>query len=133
MKNSKSLIIPSELEQIKTVERFIEQLESEWNLDEDTFGNAMIAVTEAVNNALKHGNNYDPDKNITIKAVLTDNILEFTVADEGEGFDPEQLPNPLKEDNLLKDSGRGVFILRQLADKVRFNKRGNTVTVTFQR
>jgi len=126
-----SISIPSELEQIKQVEQFVERLKETWNLPEDVYGNAMITVTEAVNNAIKHGNEQDPGKSVELEAVYSNQSLKVKVSDEGSGFDPDKLSNPLEEDNLLKDSGRGVFIMRQMADDVTFEDNGSTVILTY--
>jgi len=126
-----SISIPSKLDQIKQVEQFVERLKETWNLPEDVYGNAMITVTEAVNNAIKHGNEQDPGKSVELEAVYSTQRLKVKVSDEGSGFDPDELSNPLEEDNLLKDSGRGVFIMRQMADDVTFEDNGSTVILTY--
>jgi serine/threonine-protein kinase RsbW len=79
-----------------------------------------IAVTEAVNNAIKHGNKADPKKKVRIHFELFDDSIVVKVADEGRGFDPDRLRDPLDPENILRESGRGIFILRALMDDVSF-------------
>jgi serine/threonine-protein kinase RsbW len=91
----------------------------------------MIAVTESVNNAIKHGNNCDKNKNVTLTAVYEDNKVRFIVEDEGPGFDPEKLPDPTAPENLEKLGGRGIFLMQQLSDEVSFFNEGRTSEMVF--
>lgn len=126
-----SISIPSELDQIKQVEQFVDKLKADWNLSEEIYGNIMITVTEAVNNAIKHGNKNDPEKSVELEAIYSNQNLQVIVRDEGPGFDPESLSNPLEKGNLLKQSGRGVFIMKQMADDVTFEHNGSTIILTY--
>ena len=127
-----SISIPSNLENIEQVEQFVDKLKVTWDLSEDIYGNVMITVTEAVNNAIKHGNKNDPEKSVELKAIYSNQKLQVKVRDEGSGFEPESLSNPLEEDNLLKQRGRGVFIMKQMADNVTFENNGSTVILTYE-
>lgn len=93
----------------------------------------LVAVTEAVNNAIAHGNRKDKAKRVHITCTATKRSVAVSVRDEGEGFNPSILPDPLHADNLLRDSGRGVFLMRQLVDSVTYNQKGTTVTLRMRR
>jgi serine/threonine-protein kinase RsbW len=99
------------------------------SLSEDDKENVAIAVTEAVANAIFHGNRGAKEKNVYIRFVVTKKLLKIHVRDEGKGFEPEKIKNPLDPENLLKESGRGVFIVKMLMDDVKFefSEQGTTV------
>ena len=132
MEDSLSLRINSKPDEIKRVEELIETLEKKFNLPEDVYGNMMICITEAVNNAIKHGNENDPAKTVTLDVKKQENKITVQVSDEGDGFDTSELPDPLASENLLKNSGRGVFIMKQMADEINYLNNGSTVELTFQ-
>src|SRR5210317_1180842 len=98
--------IPSITENIRIIESFIDNAKEKFRLDDDIYGNIMIAVTESVNNAIIHGNKNDRSKNVSISLTLNENILKFLVQDEGSGFDFQNLPDPTAPENLDKPSGR---------------------------
>lgn len=123
--------IPSIVENIRIVESFIDNVKDKYKIDDDIYGNIMIAVTESVNNAIKHGNNCDKNKNVTLTAVYEDNLVRFIVEDEGPGFDPAKLPDPTAPENLEKLGGRGIFLMEQLADEVTFSNEGKTSEMVF--
>ncbi|MFQ5822690.1 MAG: ATP-binding protein [bacterium] len=113
--------IPSKLEEIATVEKFAEKAADEMKFNDEEKDSLAIAVTEAVNNAIIHGNNKDIEKKVHIKFAFQESKLIVTVKDQGRGFDPTNLSDPLAPENLLKESGRGIFILSTLMDDVKFN------------
>jgi serine/threonine-protein kinase RsbW len=86
-----------------------------------------LALEEAILNALKHGNKFDPKKTVDIDYQITDEKCDIAVADEGEGFAPDSLPDPRAEENLYKPCGRGVLLMRSYMDVVEFNEPGNRV------
>jgi serine/threonine-protein kinase RsbW len=129
--NSLKIQIPSIVENIRIVESFIDNVKDKYKIDDDIYGNIMIAVTESVNNAIKHGNNCDKNKNVTLTAVYEDNLVRFIVEDEGPGFDPAKLPDPTAPENLEKLGGRGIFLMQQLSDEVTFSKDGRTSEMVF--
>ena len=92
-----------------------------------------LALEEALSNAIKHGNGYDRGKKITVSAELTSDRTAITVADEGEGFDPDALPDPTADENLEKPCGRGIMLMRAYMDDVGFNERGNQVRMVKRR
>jgi serine/threonine-protein kinase RsbW len=129
--NSLKIQIPSIVENIRIVESFIDNVKDKYKIDDDIYGNIMIAVTESVNNAIKHGNNCDKNKNVTLTAVYEDNLVRFIVEDEGPGFDPAKLPDPTAPENLEKLGGRGIFLMQQLSDEVNFSKDCRTSEMVF--
>ena len=129
--NSLKIQIPSIVENIRIVESFIDNVKDKYKIDDDIYGNIMIAVTESVNNAIKHGNNCDKNKNVTLTAVYEDNLVRFIVEDEGPGFDPAKLPDPTAPENLEKLGGRGIFLMEQLSDEVNFSKEGRVSEMVF--
>lgn len=129
--NTISIQIPSIIENIRMIESFIDNAKERFHLDEDLYGNIMIAVTEAVNNAIKHGNAGNSSKNVFLSLTLNDNLLKFVVKDEGPGFDHNQLPDPTAPENLEKPGGRGIFLMKHLSDEVEFRENGKTVELSF--
>ena len=127
-----TLNITSSSDNIRLVERLVEDVCDVFNLNEDNYGNILIAVTEAVNNAIYHGNQGNPEKYIKIGFESGDKNIKFSVADEGKGFDYNNLPDPTDPLNLDKPNGRGVFLMKNLADKVEFNNNGQEVFLTFK-
>jgi serine/threonine-protein kinase RsbW len=88
-----------------------------------------LSVTEAVSNAMVHGNGGDPNKKVLVEASAKSKQVTIQVTDEGQGFDPQKVQDPTKKENLLKLSGRGIFFIRRLMDEVRFNRSGNEITM----
>ena len=127
-----SLQIVSQPESINIVEKLIEDLREEHSIHEDCFGNILVAVTEAVNNAIQHGNQFDPSKKVNITYEVEGDNLMFSVQDEGPGFDYYNLPDPTAPENLEKPTGRGIFLMKHLADQVIFSDNGKTVEMYFK-
>ena len=126
-----TLNITSSSDNIRLVERLVEDVCEVFNVNEDNYGNILIALTEAVNNAIYHGNEGNPKKQIKIGFESGDKNIKFSVADEGTGFDYDSLPDPTDPLNIDKPNGRGVFLMKNLADKVEFNNNGQEVFLTF--
>ena len=129
--NNISIQVPSITENIRMIESFIDNAKERFHLDEDMYGNIMIAVTEAVNNAIKHGNASDKSKNVSLSLSLDESLLKFTIKDEGSGFNYENLPDPTSPENLEKLSGRGIFLMKHLSDEVDFKENGRIVELSF--
>jgi serine/threonine-protein kinase RsbW len=110
------------MESVNEVEKAADKLASEAGLDEDERFHVTMAVREATLNAVLHGNEYDPEKQITVSYENTGAALVFTVADQGKGLDPETLPDPLAPENLLRGTGRGIFLIRSFMDEVHFRQ-----------
>jgi serine/threonine-protein kinase RsbW len=129
MKNyTKKLKINSLQRNISQVEKFVEEICDENYISNSYFGNIMLAIEEAVKNAIVHGNKEDSKKQVCITYLRKKNGLSFTIEDEGRGFNLQDIPNPLDSDNAL---GNGIFLIRSLADKVNYNSTGNQVELTF--
>lgn len=130
MKNI-SIEIPSLVENIRIVESFVDNAKEKYSLTDDVYGNIMIAVIESVNNAIIHGNKTDKSKNVMLSANLLDEQIVFTVSDQGPGFDHQNLPDPTAPENIEKVGGRGIFLIKNLADEVNFKKDGSMLELTF--
>lgn len=128
----KKLNIASRMEGITEVESLINALCEEFSVKEDRYGEILIAMTEAVNNAIVHGNKLDPNKLVEVQVITDGPRLEFRVTDEGPGFDYENIPDPTSPENLEKPNGRGVFLMRQLADHCEFEALGRTAILQFE-
>lgn len=113
------------------IESFIDNAREKFHLDDDIYGNIMIAVTEAVNNAIKHGNKGDSSKNVQLTLALNDKLIKFKIEDEGHGFDYENLPDPTAPENIEKPGGRGIFLMKHLSDEVDFKEGGRVVELSF--
>ena len=129
--NTISIQVPSIAENIRMIESFIDNAKERFELDDDIYGNIMIAVTEAVNNAIKHGNAGDRKKNVQLSLSLDESLIKFIVKDEGVGFDYQNLPDPTAPENLEKVGGRGIFLMKHLSDQVEFKERGRVVELSF--
>lgn len=129
--NTISIQIPSITDNIRMIESFIDNAKERFQLDEDLYGNIMIAVTEAVNNAIKHGNSGNSTKNVHLTLSLNDNLLKFVIKDEGSGFEYDNLPDPTAPENIEKPGGRGIFLMKHLSDEVHFTEGGRIVELSF--
>ena len=125
------LEIKSDVSNISEVEKLIDIVCEDLKLDEDNYGNILIAVTEAVNNAIIHGNQNNPIKLVEITVDKITNEVIFSITDQGGGFDFTNLPDPTAPENLEKPDGRGVFLMKNLSDKVEFFDEGKKVCITF--
>lgn len=127
------LTILSDPANVRLVEDFIFETCETFHLSDDDINALMIAVTEASNNAIHHGNHGDPSKTVKVSMILDGNSLTVSVSDQGKGFDPHSIPDPLAEENILKTSGRGVFLMKNIMKSVKydFSPEGTTVTMTF--
>lgn len=131
MAETKSLEITSKIENISIVERMIDDICEEYGVGEDYYGNILIAMTEAVNNAISHGNRLDEEKKVKIRFSAEEEALKFVIEDEGPGFDYENLPDPTSPENIEKPNGRGVFLMKNLADEIEFDETGAVVELSF--
>ena len=120
------------VEGMPIVEAAIDKIRHDLNIREEVFGNVLIAVTEAVNNAYYHGNKGDNNKTVKISFIKPAQYrLAVVVCDQGEGFDPNSLEDPTEPENIEKEGGRGVFLMRNLCDKLSFSEGGKVVELNF--
>jgi serine/threonine-protein kinase RsbW len=125
------LHIPSKPESINIVENLIDKIKDQLKICEDCYGNMLVAVTEAVNNAIYHGNKSDPSKKVDIGYECSPEKVAFYISDEGSGFDYYNLPDPTAPENLEKPCGRGIFLMKHLSDQIIFNDNGRVVELYF--
>src|SRR5271163_3292044 len=112
--------LESSLDSVNRVEQTAEELARKAGLEEEEIYRVAMAVREAAVNAVLHGNAYDPEKSITASFENTGDSLVIRIADQGKGLDPDTLPDPLAPENLLRGSGRGIFLIRSFMDEVHF-------------
>lgn len=125
------LELPSKIESISKIESFIDEVCEQYSISEDHYGNILIALTEAINNAITHGNKLDSTKAVSLNMEANENQITFTVTDEGNGFDFDHIPDPTLPENITKTNGRGVFLMKSLADEVLFEENGTKTTLKF--
>ena len=126
------IIIPSSLEYLTNIDDFIEGILRGYEVEESTIADIAISVSELVNNSVSHGNKSDDGKTVAVSIAKKGDDVEIKIEDQGTGFDPQAISNPLDEENLLKDTGRGIFIVNALMDKVdvQTTKDGTITTIT---
>ncbi|RFC55868.1 ATP-binding protein [Brumimicrobium aurantiacum] len=130
-KEIESVSFASDVNNISIAESMVDTICKNHTVHEDNYGNILIAVTEAVNNAIQHGNSEDVNKNVVLSVRQNDKELSFVVQDEGAGFAFDNLPDPTAPENIEKESGRGIFLMKSLADDVLFEENGSRVVLTF--
>jgi serine/threonine-protein kinase RsbW len=128
---TKKMEFSSTYQSVSQVESLIESLCETHRVPPDSFGNILIAVTEAINNAIQHGNKLDPEKKISLEFMGEEQRMVFAIEDQGDGFDYDNVPDPTEPENLEKPHGRGIFLMRNLADEVAFEKQGRLVRLGF--
>jgi len=117
-KNRVTYTLDSTLESVNMAEQKALEVSGKWGFDEDAQHHISMAVREAAVNAVLHGNGYDPNKKFFIAYEMTPKGMVITVTDQGKGLDPQSIPDPLAPDNLMKPSGRGIFLIRSFMDEV---------------
>jgi serine/threonine-protein kinase RsbW len=128
----KKIKIESKVVSLRIVEKAIDDVTSELGISQDSYGKILVSTMEGVNNAILHGNHSEPEKTVDIEIVYKSNVLKIKITDEGNGFSPEKVPDPTVPENLELLSGRGIFLMSHLADKIKYSKKGNAVTMTFK-
>jgi serine/threonine-protein kinase RsbW len=126
------LQIPSNRKNIHRVEDFFRSVNESYSLPDEKLHALLVAVTEAVNNGIIHGNKSDESKMVTVTCLRAGDVLTIKIRDEGTGFDPTALSNPLDEQNLLNMGGRGVFLMKAFMESVEYNAEGNEVTMVMR-
>lgn len=127
-----TLQLPSKPESITLLEQLIEEIADKYHIAEDTFANMMTCLNEAAINAIVHGNKQDESKKVIVNAEVEPKRIVWTVTDEGPGFDYNNLADPTAPENLENLTGRGVFIIKHLADQCIFNASGNEIELHFK-
>ena len=123
--------LASESKSLLVLEEWINKLCDLYQISVEQYGNVLIAITEAVNNAIIHGNKNVANKKTDIEYNIENQTITFTVFDEGNGFDFNDLPDPTSPENIEKPQGRGIFLMNHLADEVNFIENGNVVQLKF--
>lgn len=128
---NKIIKIPSDMSNIFRAENLIEAVSEELKLGDELIGNISVSVVEAVSNAIQHGNKNDITKIVLLGYTISANLLTFSISDEGNGFDVESIPDPTLPENIENIKGRGIFLIRNLADGLRFENSGSTIHIHF--
>ena len=128
----KVLAISSRIESLHDVEKAIDKVSSEYKLNNDLYGNVLIATLEATNNAIVHGNKLNSEKKVILRFVIENDDLTITVEDQGPGFDYNNIPDPTSPENIENINGRGIFLMEKLSDKIEFYNNGSIVEMHFK-
>jgi serine/threonine-protein kinase RsbW len=128
----KRLKIGSVMTNLRVIENAIDEITGSIGVNQDNYGKILVATLEAVNNAITHGNKANPQKIVDVEITFDKNEMKITVTDEGPGFNPAAIPDPTMPENIEELSGRGVFLMKKLADSISFNEKGNSVTMNFK-
>jgi serine/threonine-protein kinase RsbW len=127
----KMLNISSKIENLTIVEKAVDEISAECNLNSELYGNVLIATIEAANNAILHGNQLDENKKVDIVFNIENKYLTITIKDQGKGFDFKGVPDPTAPENIEKINGRGIFLMERLADQISFYENGSKVELVF--
>ena len=129
---NKEIILDSTFEEVERLEDYLNELQEWADFSDEDYARIMLTLSEAATNAIVHGNKENPNKKVTIRCKLVDKKLVISVKDEGAGFDPSNIPDPLKEENLLNVGGRGVYLIKEYADELRFEENGTKLIMAFK-
>ena len=129
IENKQNLRFSSDISNLHFIEEFIEKICDEFNINTTYYGNILIAITEAVENAIRHGNGCDSSKNVEILFEYDNTGLKFTVHDEGKGFNFNNIPDPTE---INGNAGRGIYLIKTLADNVSFSDNGSSLEIGFE-
>jgi serine/threonine-protein kinase RsbW len=127
----KIISLTSKIENLREVEKIIDDISAEYNIGTEVYGNLLIACLEAVNNAISHGNKLDPGKKVDIKFQIENNKLTVITQDQGSGFDFENVPDPTSPENIENINGRGIFLMKHLSDGLTFKDDGRISEMYF--
>jgi serine/threonine-protein kinase RsbW len=126
------LKLPSNLMSINVLDSFVQDVVPQYKISQEVHGNMLISLTEAVTNAITHGNHYDENKVVQINLQKKSDTIAIRVSDQGCGFDPESVPDPTCDENICKCGGRGVFLMQRLCDQIQYKDNGRTVEMHFK-
>lgn len=127
----KVINIASRIENLRQVEKLVDDVSDACNMSSEVYGNVLIATMEAANNAILHGNKLDEQKDVNIEFRWDIKKLELVVTDQGKGFNFSNIPDPTAPGNVEKVNGRGVFLMEKLSDNISFKENGRKVSLTF--
>jgi serine/threonine-protein kinase RsbW len=122
-----SMVIASDLKAAREVEEAVLREVGRYAYSEASVFSIRLAMEEGLNNAIKHGNRYDPNKGVQVTLEIDDRRVVISITDQGQGFDPAGVPDPTRDENLEKPCGRGIMLMRAYMDEVWYNSRGNQV------
>jgi serine/threonine-protein kinase RsbW len=122
-------VLKTDFDELEYLDEIVESLSAEAGMDQEQAAGLMLCVSEAVTNGMLHGNKMDETKTVHLTAKAVNGEVVVTVQDQGKGFDPDAVPDPLEEANLLKPSGRGVFLMKTYCDEVKYDQNGTRVTL----
>lgn len=126
------LKLPSNLRSINVLDSFVQDVVHQYKISQEVHGNMLISLTEAVTNAITHGNHYDENKVVQINLQKKSDTIAIRVSDQGCGFDPKSVPDPTCDENICKCGGRGVFLMQRLCDQIKYKDNGRTVEMHFK-
>lgn len=130
-KSASNFQLESNQDSFNTIEGDLRNLIKPFNLNQEKFGEILVSLTEAITNAVRHGNKFDASKHVAVEFVGDESRLYFRVSDEGNGFDYNSVPDPTSPENILTCGGRGVHIMKALADELNYSDSGRTVELEF--
>lgn len=128
----RTISIPSKIDNLRKIEKVIDEISAEFKIGEDQYGNILIAALEAANNAILHGNQLDEKKNVNITFKIEEGSLKIRVEDQGKGFDYQHIPDPTAPENIENVNGRGIFLMDKLSDNIEFSRNGSIVQLEFK-
>ena len=128
----KDFEISSASENLRIVEKVIDDMSLELDLTDEVYGNVLVATMEATNNAIIHGNKSDPNKQVQLEIIKNEEVLVIKIKDQGNGFDYTHVPDPTAPENLEKINGRGIFLMKRLSDDIMFYEDGRIVELKFR-
>jgi len=131
VKMEKSISIESKIENINKIEKIIDEVSEDAKINSEIYGKVLIATVEAVNNSIIHGNKEDDTKTVKVEFKVDSNFIYIFIEDEGPGFNFYNVPDPTTPENIENIHGRGVYLMKHLADDVIFHGRGNKVEIKF--
>jgi len=131
LKMEKSIFIESRIENISKIEKLIDEVSEEVGINSEVYGKMLIATVEAVNNSIIHGNQEDETKKVIVQLVVKEDVVSIFIEDEGPGFNFYNVPDPTTPENIENIHGRGVYLMKHLADDVIFHGNGNKVEIRF--
>jgi serine/threonine-protein kinase RsbW len=126
------LVISSHKSELQRVEKFVKDVFAYFEIPLKYYNKVLLTISEATINSIVHGNKSDLQKKVELDVDCKNHLISVRITDEGEGFNYETLPDPTKQENILKESGRGIHIIKSVAKSVSFNKKGNSVQFEIQ-